>query len=114
MLFRSLIGIWAVGAGIEAPGGNANAVLGRIVRDVLDNPLLTGLLTAGILAAIMSSLDSQFVCLGTMFTQDIVLHAAGEPERIDASTLRVPLTVEDDRGRRLQLALTVRLESASS
>lgn len=44
----------------------------------------------------------------------LVLQAVGEPERIDASTLRVPLTVEDDGGRRLQLALTVRLESASS
>jgi solute:Na+ symporter, SSS family len=29
--------------------------------------------TASILAAIMSSLDSQFLCLGTMFTNDIVL-----------------------------------------
>ena len=32
----------------------------------------SGVLTAGILAAIMSSLDSQFMCLGTMFTNDIV------------------------------------------
>ena len=38
---------------------------------------MTGLLTAGILAAIMSSLDSQFVCIGSMFTNDIVLHAKG-------------------------------------
>jgi SSS family solute:Na+ symporter len=29
------------------------------------------MLAAGILAAVMSSLDSQFLCLGTMFTQDI-------------------------------------------
>jgi solute:Na+ symporter, SSS family len=36
---------------------------------------LGGLLAAGILAAIMSSLDSQFLCLGTMFTEDIVVHA---------------------------------------
>jgi SSS family solute:Na+ symporter len=35
---------------------------------------LGGLLTAGILAAVMSSLDSQFLCLGTMFTNDIVRH----------------------------------------
>ena len=59
-----LIGIWAVGAGITAPGGNSNAVLGAMVGRVLQEPLLSGLLTAGILAAIMSSLDSQFVCLG--------------------------------------------------
>jgi len=73
-----LIGIWAVGHGIQAPGGNSNAVLGKVVGDVLQDPFLTGLLTAGILAAIMSSLDSQFVCLGTMFTHDIVIHAAGQ------------------------------------
>ena len=35
---------------------------------------MAGLLTAGILAAIMSSLDSQFLCVGTMFTTDIVTH----------------------------------------
>jgi len=69
-----LLGIWAVGAGMQAPGGNANAVLGMLVGRLLHDPLLTGLLTAGILAAIMSSLDSQFVCLGSMFTHDIVLH----------------------------------------
>ena len=73
-----LIGIWAVGEGIQAPGGNSNAVLGAVVGRVLESPFLTGLLTAGILAAIMSSLDSQFVCLGSMFTHDIVVHAAGE------------------------------------
>ena len=36
--------------------------------------ILGGFLTAGILAAIMSSLDSQFLCLGTIFTNDIALH----------------------------------------
>ena len=35
---------------------------------------MAGLLSAGILAAIMSSLDSQFLCVGTMFTTDIVTH----------------------------------------
>jgi SSS family solute:Na+ symporter len=73
-----LIGIWAAGAGITPPGGNPNALLPKIVQTLLQDPYLTGLLTAGILAAIMSSLDSQFVCLGTMFTHDIVMHAAGE------------------------------------
>ena len=75
-----LIGIWAVGMGMKAPGGNPNAVLPQMVGQLLHNPYLSGLLTAGILAAIMSSLDSQFVCLGTMFTQDIVLQLAG-PQR---------------------------------
>lgn len=70
-----LLGIWAAGAGIRAP--NPNAVLGKMVGD-LGAPLVTGLLTAGVLAAIMSSLDSQFLCLGTMFTNDIVIHHFGE------------------------------------
>ncbi|MCA9297500.1 MAG: sodium:solute symporter family protein [Phycisphaerales bacterium] len=69
-----LIGVWAAGAGIPAPGGNVNAVLGATVGRLLHDPWMTGLLTAGILAAIMSSLDSQFVCLGTMFTSDVVVH----------------------------------------
>jgi SSS family solute:Na+ symporter len=78
-----LIGVWAVGAGIPAPGGNVNAVLGATVGRLLHDPFMTGLLTAGILAAIMSSLDSQFVCLGTMFTNDIVLHAVGRERFTD-------------------------------
>jgi SSS family solute:Na+ symporter len=78
-----LIGIWAVGAGIKAPGGNANAVLPAMVGRLLEDPFLTGLLTAGILAAIMSSLDSQFVCLGSMFTNDIVIHAFGKDRFTD-------------------------------
>jgi len=82
-----LIGIWAVGIGMQAPGGNPNAILPRMVGTLLENPYLTGLLTAGILAAIMSSLDSQFVCLGTMFTQDIVIQVAGEKRFTDRQKL---------------------------
>ena len=82
-----LIGIWAAGLGLQAPGGNPNAVLSAMVGSLLHNPYLTGLLTAGILAAIMSSLDSQFVCLGTMFTNDIVLHVAGEKRFSDRQKL---------------------------
>jgi solute:Na+ symporter, SSS family len=36
--------------------------------------LLAGLLAAGVLAAVMSSLDSQVLAVGTMFTQDVVRH----------------------------------------
>ena len=36
--------------------------------------VLGGFLAAGIFAAIMSSLDSQVLSIGTMFTQDIVRH----------------------------------------
>jgi SSS family solute:Na+ symporter len=78
-----LIGIWAVGMGIEAPGGNSNAVLAVVVGRLVENPLISGLLMAGILAAIMSSLDSQFVCLGTMFTHDVVIHATGRDRFTD-------------------------------
>lgn len=66
-----LIGIWA--AAYLGPGKNPNVVLGVMVRELVESPALTGLLAAGVLAAIMSSLDSQFVCLGTMFTHDVVI-----------------------------------------
>jgi len=71
-----LIGVWA--SGILAPGLPPAAVLSRMLDILVENPVLTGLLTAGVLAAIMSSLDSQFLCLGTIFTNDIVLHRAEE------------------------------------
>jgi len=76
-----LVGIWATSAMIDGhlvvpPKANPNAVLAIMVKR-LAGPVLSGFLTAGILAAIMSSLDSQFLCLGTMFTNDIVLHYAG-------------------------------------
>lgn len=84
-----LIGTWARGAGIHPPGGNVNAVLPTMVAQLLHDPYLTGLLMAGILAAIMSSLDSQFVCLGTMFTHDIVLHLPGQSRLGDAQKVLV-------------------------
>lgn len=58
-------------AGLEGPA--ANSVLVRMVG--LHAPgILGGLLAAGVYAAIMSSLDSQSLSLGTMFTHDIVRH----------------------------------------
>jgi len=74
-----LIGVWATSAIV---GGkpvippdfpNANAVLAIMVKK-MTHPVLGGFLTAGILAAIMSSLDSQFLCIGSIFTNDIVGH----------------------------------------
>jgi len=68
-----LIGVWATS--IPAlNGAPAGAVLAKMVAVLVHDPIIVGLVTAGILAAIMSSLDSQFLCLGTMFTNDIVLH----------------------------------------
>jgi len=75
-----MIGIWATaaigpdGKAIIPPDfANANGVLGLMVNK-LAPPVMGGLLIAGVLAAIMSSLDSQFLCLGSIFTNDIVGH----------------------------------------
>ncbi|MEM0968331.1 MAG: sodium:solute symporter family protein, partial [Verrucomicrobiota bacterium] len=66
-----LIGLWATG---KLPEDTASAtVLAKMVGILVKDPIVVGLVTAGILAAIMSSLDSQFLCLGTMFTNDVVL-----------------------------------------
>lgn len=69
-----MLGVWASGpeSGIAA-GTPENQILGALVQ-VHAGPILAGMLTAGILAAIMSSLDSQFLCVGTMFTEDVLLH----------------------------------------
>lgn len=71
-----LIGVWATAqlGGQVSP----NAVLGRMVNQFVHSPVLTGIVAAGVLAAIMSSLDSQFMCLGTMFTHDVVMRRYGK------------------------------------
>ena len=76
-----LIGAWA--SGVLPPGIPPPAVLSAMLNLLVGDPILTGLLTAGVLAAIMSSLDSQFLCLGTIFTNDIVLHRAGKKKYSD-------------------------------
>lgn len=83
-----LVGAWATTSLIPAvppmpkiPGTeivNPNSVLPFLVK-TQTTAILGGFLTAGILAAIMSSLDSQFLCLGTMFSTDIVNHYRREP-----------------------------------
>ena len=52
---------------------------------LVDNPLLAGVLCAGVLAAVMSSLDSQTLALSEMFTTDILVHYGGE-DRFDDRT----------------------------
>ena len=69
-----LLGMWA--ASILPLDTNPNAVLGVIVNR-FSGEVLGGLIGAGVLAAIMSSMDSQFLCLGSMFTNDIVVHRFG-------------------------------------
>lgn len=83
-----LVGAWATSAmldgspvipyGIKSPNG----VLPMLVSK-LTGEFLGGMLTAGILAAIMSSLDSQFLCIGSIFTNDIVAHYAGRDRLSD-------------------------------
>ena len=70
-----LIGIWATTLELP-PTIRPNAVLPFLVK-TRTGDVLGGLLAAGILAAIMSSLDSQFLCLGTIFSNDIVGHYLG-------------------------------------
>ncbi|MFT5467091.1 MAG: SSS family solute:Na+ symporter [Verrucomicrobiales bacterium] len=82
-----LIGAWATG--LLPWGMPPAAVLSNMMKNLVGNELLIGLLIAGVLAAIMSSLDSQFLCLGTMFTNDIVLHAKGEGNITDSNLVRI-------------------------
>ena len=85
-----LIGIWATGnAKINLPDHNVAPVLAIMVKTLIQDPVVIGLVTAGILAAIMSSLDSQFLCLGTIFTNDIVLHRAGKDRYSDVQIIRI-------------------------
>ncbi len=83
-----LIGVWATSAIVDGkavipPGfSNPNAVLVVMVKK-LATPVLGGFLSAGILAAIMSSLDSQFLCIGSIFTNDIVGHYIGRDRLTD-------------------------------
>lgn len=84
-----LIGVWATaaampdGSAVVAPGSPVNSQL-AIMVERLTTPLLGGILGAGILAAIMSSLDSQFLAIGSMFTNDIVARAVGR-DRLSAA-----------------------------
>ena len=82
-----LVGAWA--SGLLPPGIPPPAVLSAMLNLLVGDPVLTGLLTAGVLAAIMSSLDSQFLCLGTMFTNDIVIHRAGEKKFSDQKIILI-------------------------
>ena len=73
-----LIGCWAMNEFTlgEAVDGklslrSPNEVMPAMVNRFI-GPVTGGFLSAGILAAIMSSLDSQFLCIGSMFTNDMV------------------------------------------
>ena len=76
-----LMGVWAAtavyhGAPVIPAGLADNLVLATLVKK-LTNPLVAGLLGVGIVSATMS-LDSQFLCLSSMFTHDIIVRSLGE------------------------------------
>ncbi len=88
-----LIGVWATSATLPdgslavPPGSPVNSELALMVQR-LATPLLGGVLGAGILAAIMSSLDSQFLAIGSMFTHDIVAPLLGNKRLGEAEAVR--------------------------
>ncbi len=84
-----LVGVWATGVLPPMESNRVSSVLGGMVGLLVNSPVLSGLLTAGILAAIMSSLDSQFLSLGTMFTNDIVLQRFGSERFSDRQIIRL-------------------------
>ena len=84
-----LIGIWATGILPPLDPTKVSGVLGQMVARLVSSPILSGFLIAGILAAIMSSLDSQFLCLGTMFTNDIVIHKLGSGKLSDRQVILI-------------------------
>lgn len=86
-----LIGVWATTGLIDVPppvAQDPNKVLGFMVKS-LSGDVLGGFLLAGVLAAIMSSLDSQFLCIGTMFTKDIVVHYRGAERYTDRQIVMI-------------------------
>ncbi len=78
-----MIGLWATSAIADGKPVlppdlvDPNKVLPLMVKK-LASPTLGALLAGGIFAAVMSSLDAQFLCLGSMFTNDIVVRYAGK------------------------------------
>jgi SSS family solute:Na+ symporter len=84
-----LVGLWATTPAAALPADvRDNEILGLMVARHA-GPVLGGLLAAGVLAAVMSSLDSQFLCLGTMFSRDIVLRARGNRPLDEAAAVRL-------------------------
>ncbi len=66
----------------------SNAVMVRLISAHAPD-FLAGLLGAGVFAAVMSSLDSQVLSLGTMFTKDIVLHYGYDQKMTDRQQVLV-------------------------
>lgn len=85
-----LFGVWAT---VEHPGlvgKESDAVFPMLIFDHL-GPVLQGLALAGILAAVMSTLDAQLLTLSSMLTRDVL--PAGLDERRQVQLGRVFLVV---------------------
>jgi SSS family solute:Na+ symporter len=68
-----LLGLVAAGVIPGLSQGESKGVLLRLYRSFAPD-MVTGLFGAGVFAAVMGSLDSHILCLGSMFTQDVVDH----------------------------------------
>jgi SSS family solute:Na+ symporter len=68
-----LLGLVAAGVIPGLSQGESKGVLLRLYRSFAPD-VVTGLFGAGVFAAVMGSLDSHILCLGSMFTQDVVDH----------------------------------------
>jgi SSS family solute:Na+ symporter len=66
----------------------ASSVLVKMI-DLYAPGVLSGLLAAGVWAAIMNSFDSQVLSVGTMFTQDIVRHYGFEDRMSERQQITV-------------------------
>jgi SSS family solute:Na+ symporter len=83
-----MIGIWATSAVVNGQPvispehTNPNLVLPIMVKK-LASPLLNALLAGGIFAAVMSSMDAQFLALGSMFANDVAGHYIGKDRFTD-------------------------------
>ncbi len=79
-----LIGMWATA---EIPLSSDPKVVNSVLPLMVKNhsgEFLSGLIAAGILAAMMSSMDSQFLCVGTMFTSDVYLRLRSREQLSEA------------------------------
>jgi SSS family solute:Na+ symporter len=82
------LGVWASVPTSGVPAGTPeNQVLATLVSQHA-GPVLAGLLTAGVLAAAMA-FDSQLIAVGTMFTEDVVVHYAGPGRLTDRQVVIV-------------------------
>jgi SSS family solute:Na+ symporter len=83
-----MIGVWATSAVVNGQPvippefADPNKVLPIMVKK-LASPVLGALLAGGIFAAVMSSMDAQFLSLGSMFANDVVGHYIGHDRFTD-------------------------------